>query len=323
MIYVKTLYFLTIFAMAAVSSAHNCTGYFCDKKMNQIHIVMTHNSLSDRSVSDNQKYDLVQQFKDGVRGFNFDLRSYNEGKGNGLFTCHGRDFGSCYNPAGIIQDLIDELNKSANRNEFIIIQVQNDGMIDNQIDTLTNMFGNLLVDDIDDYLKEDLKETIEANKRVFLTTSKDPKPLKKFFLSGTVIGENDYEWYWCRRTVRKKNRREMPTDCRTDPETKCRSFNTYNGPGYSILLMNSFCGRIPSEGTARYVNKKCRLLKNAERFRDSGNFRGGDYNGGNRNLPNILMVDFYNEGDVFGAQKCLRDGNIGGDGCETCEKDED
>jgi len=300
--------------MATVSSAHTCSGYFCDKKMNEIHIVMTHNSLSTRGTADNQKYDLVKQFQDGVRGFNFDLLPYNNGKGRSLWTCHGLA-GSCYGPYTIIRDLVAEINKPENRNEFVIIQVQNDGMIDAQKDTLKGLFGNLLIDDINEYLTDDLGEAIEDNKRVFLTTNYGSDTSRLLFRSGAVIGENDYDWKRCNRPIKRK-RTEMPTGCRTSPNTNCKSINGYATYGdNSILLMNSFCGLLPSKRTARYTNKKCRLLKNAQRFRDSGNFEGG-----NGNLPNILMVDFYNEGDVFGAQKCLRDGNIGGSGCSTCDK---
>ena len=92
----------------------------------------------------------------------------------------------------------------------------------------------------------------------------------------------------------------MPLNCRGGPTPQCSSST-------AMLLMNSFCGR-PNHG-----NKKCRLLRNAERMSTSSTFAPSRF-------PNILMVDFSNMGDVFGAEQCLCDNNVGGNGCQTCEK---
>ena len=117
--------FTAMVAVASVS-ARRCgdsgsdKDYFCGKKLNQIHIVMTHNSLSYRNgAARNQKYDLVRQFKDGVRGFNFDLYEPDRSQtamGTDIWTKHGAGLQS-YNPTSQIKELVAELNKNENRDE--------------------------------------------------------------------------------------------------------------------------------------------------------------------------------------------------------------
>jgi len=310
--------FTAVVAVASVS-ARRCgdsgRDYFCGKKLNQIHIVMTHNSLSHRNgVARNQNYDLVRQFKDGVRGFNLDLydpdRSDTE-----LWTKHGAGLQS-YNPTDQIKKLVAELNKNENRDEVIVIQVQNGKYPNVQrldrprgVDSLTNLFGTLLIQDKDAYLDNNsLDLAIHLNERVYLTTDQEGYTSKHFFKSGDVIGENGWDWNNCRRTI-ESNRDEMPIDCRDYPSgIKCKRTNNGDKP---ILLMNSFCGR------AKFANRKCGILGNAERFKNSGNFEGNA-----DNWPNIIMVDRYHYGgsSVFGAQDCLRRNAVGRDDCKVCGK---
>ena len=172
-----------------------------------------------------------------------------------------------------------------------------------EIDYLTDLFGELLIQEEKKYLDSaNLRDAIEANQRVYLTTNENADDDKYFFRSADVIGENHWKWKKCNRP-RNRARKEMPLTCRTGPTTKCKK----NSSGKPILLMNSMCG-VPD-----YTNKKCRLLKNAKRMSSSSIFDGSRY-------PNILMVDFYHKGEVFEAQRCLRVGNVGGNGCETCDK---
>jgi len=309
------MFFVLFSTLVAVASAayrcgDNGNTYFCDKKLNEMHIVMTHNSLSHkRGLFRNQSKTLVQQLQAGVRGFNFDLYP-NPGIGT-LWTKHGTTFQD-YDPTAQINKLVAELRKNEYRDEVIVVQLQN-GLDGNrlgttEIDYLVNLFGGLLIDYKYNYhLTTDLGVAIEANQRVYLVTNAAENRSKNFFRSADVIGENHYKWKRCKKITR---RREMPLTCRDDPTPRCSGTSGTNGYN-PMLLMNSFCG-VPD-----YTNEKCRLLKNAERMSTNSVFTSSTLP---IRLPNILMVDFFHKGDVFGAQQCLRDGNIGGNGCETCEK---
>ena len=185
--------------------------------------------------------------------------------------------------------------------KFIVVQLQN-GLDGNRIGTtgidyLVNLFGTLLIENKYDYLNRiDLRVAIEADQRVYLVTNEEADDTKHFFRSADVIGENHYKWKSCNKAI-KGRRKEMPLNCRGDPTPQCSSST-------AMLLMNSFCGR-PNHG-----NKIFWLLRNAERISTSSTFAPSRF-------PNILMVDFSNIGDVFGAEQCLRDNNVGGNGCET------
>jgi len=310
--------FIVLFsALVAVASASyrcgdNGNWYFCNLKLNEIHIVMTHNSLSfKRGIAKNQSRNLVSQFRDGVRGFNFDLYpcpqlGYPNPNCDVIWTQHGGLFQD-YDPTKEIKALVAELQKSEYRDEVIVVQLQNglDGnrIESREIDYLTGLFGELLIQKEKEYLDNaNLRDAIEADQRVYLTTNEEADDKKYFFRSADVIGENHWKWKKCNRLI-KRVRKEMPLTCRTGPTTKCKK----NWEGKPILLMNSMCG-VPD-----YTNKKCRLLKNAKRMSSSSIFDDSRY-------PNILMVDFYHKGEVFEAQRCLRAGNVGGNGCETCDK---
>ena len=273
-----------------------------------------------------------------MRGFNFDLYP-NPGSGT-LWTKHGTTLQD-YDPTNQINKLVAELKKNEYRDEVrimtfnfykphffafrysqhqpchfllqvIVVQLQNglDGnrLGSTEIDYLVNLFGGLLIDYKYNYhLTTDLGVAIEANQRVYLVTNEVANRSKNFFRSADVIGENHYKWKRCKKITRRK---EMPLKCRDDPTPRCSGTSGTNGYN-PMLLMNSFCG-VPD-----YTNEKCRLLKNAERMSTHDTFTSSTLP---IRLPNILMVDFFEKGDVFGAQQCLRDGNIGGNGCETCKK---
>jgi len=304
--------FIILFsALVAVASAGCGDGgndYFCEKRLNQIHIVMTHNSLSHRRgvyPARNQNHDLVKQFKDGVRGFNFDLRA-SDRSDTKIWTKHGRS--QSYDPTDQIKKLVEELEKEENQYEVIVIQVQN-GVYPNKkrleregVDYLTDLFGTLLIKNKTKYLKNTfLKDAIENGERVYLTTDHEEVSSKRFYESADVIGENNSEWNNCRRTI-ETYRDEMPTECRGYPSgVQCKASS-------SMHLMNNFCGR------AEFANRKCGVLNNAQRFKDSGNYLN--------NYPNILMVDYYDAGgsSIFDAQDCLRRDAVGDSGCEVCGK---
>jgi len=311
------MFFVLFSTLVAVASAayrcgQNGNTYFCDKKLNEMHIVMTHNSLSHkRGLFRNQSKTLVQQLQAGVRGFNFDLYP-NPGTGT-LWTKHGTTFQD-YDPTAQIRKLVAEFRKNEYRDEVIVVQLQNgkhDGnrLGSTEVDYLVKLFGGLLIQNKEEYHKDtDLGVAIEADQRVYLVTDEvavdeGDDDRSNFFKSADVIGENFWEWKRCKKITR---RREMPLICRGH-SSRCTGTTSYT----RMLLMNSFCG-VPD-----YTNEKCRLLKNAERMSTNSVFASSKFP---IRLPNILMVDFFHKGDVFGAQQCLRDGNIGGNGCETCEK---
>lgn len=195
--------------------------------------------------------------------------------------------------------------------KVIVIQVQNGKSPgDNErieakgVEYLTDLFGTLLIKSKSKYLKNTfLKHAIEKGERVYLTTDHDEVYSKQFYESADVIGENEWKWNNCRRTL-ERHRDEMPIDCRAYPSNiQCKRTTDGDDP---ILLMNNFCGR------PKFANRKCGVLNNAQRFKDSGNF--------SNRYPNILMVDYYDAGEIFDAQDCLRSNAVGGDGCKVCGK---
>lgn len=148
-----------------VTTACACKGYFCDKKLDSIVVVQTHNSLAVPGTvfSPNQNFDILHQFRDGIRSFNFDLYSRN----NSLWTFHGgSNWG--YNPSDIISKLVGELENPINRHEFIIVQLQ-DHMNGATVPKFLQLFGSIVITDFD--TSKQLSHYIDMNERVFIATS--------------------------------------------------------------------------------------------------------------------------------------------------------
>jgi len=271
-----------------------CGNYFCDKSLDNIFIVMTHNSLAlpGKVLSPNQNNGLKKQFEDGIRGFNLDLYM----KDGGIWTYHGLTNTMGYNPESEVNDLINAMNEKQHQEEFVVVQLQ-DAMDHVGRDILVGWFGSLLVKDFD--IKKTLDHYINQGQRVLIVTSKEENinTTKGIHDTNEVITENNYKWRECYL--------EGPlTGYRRGPET-----------GQSAKLMNSFCSKfgIGDEKSSEEVNGKDKILYNAQNFLKLPFAQ---------NKINIILVDYYETGDVFGAQETIREGRLNeticwGDGA-TC-----
>lgn len=214
----KCFYVLTVTTFATATCA--CEGYFCNKYFDSLVSVQTHNSLAVPGLvlSPNQNFDVRQQFKDGIRGFNFDLYTRDES----LWTYHGgASFG--YDPSAVIVRLRSEIDKPENRNEFVVVQLEE------YMDRLTSqrflkIFENLLILNFD--TSKPLSHYIDMNKRVFIATSKTANVNESAGLHETrrYIIENDFEW----------------KICYTGSPTLSERYVTYHVPRAAVL-MNHFC----------------------------------------------------------------------------------
>ncbi|RUS23900.1 PLC-like phosphodiesterase [Jimgerdemannia flammicorona] len=77
-------------AAATTTQACNGDATFCVRKYSQVTYVTTHNSYAYQSgnVAANQRYDIVTQLNDGVRGFMLDAHYKLDTNPNGIQLCH-------------------------------------------------------------------------------------------------------------------------------------------------------------------------------------------------------------------------------------------
>jgi len=224
--------------------AITCSGYFCDKFLDTMHIIMTHNSLAGlRVVSPNQNQDLADQFRAGIRGFNLDLYG---NMADIFFTAHPAGTLS-YDPRPEINALIDELRKPEHVNEFIVVQLEDNLETQEGINESSAVWGDLLIKDFD--IKLPLSTYIEKGQRVLLVTdqSDHKNTADGRHVSQDLITENNFEWKLCFDG-------RIPLEFRRGPRT-----------GRYGTLMSSFCS-LTSSGdivASSNVNGKQKLLFNS------------------------------------------------------------
>jgi len=255
------------------SSEVQRSSYFLNRKIDDIFIIMTHNSLAlpGKVFSFNQNRGLARQFRDGVRGFNFDLYP----NGSKIKSCHGGRLW-CHNPEDDIKGLMNELRKGRYDDAFIIIQLES-YISTSHYRLLEKWFGEKLVKNFDKEKK--LGYYLERNQQVLIFTDKDPQPHQGIHDTNAFIVENDYKWWnWNRYG---------------DPKVKYR-----RGPksGTRMRIMNNFI-TLPDMVASSIVNGYDRALRNINTYRKQS-YTGGKING--------LLVDFYEKGNVFKIQKHIR-----------------
>jgi len=248
--------------------------YFFDKKIDDIFIIMTHNSLAlpFKVFSPNQNRGLARQFRDGVRGFNLDLK----GKGNWIRSCHGASWW-CYNPKDQIQDLMWELNKDLYDDSFIIVQIQSE-IKTHHYHLLEHWFGSKLVKNFDKNKK--LGYYMERGQQVLIFTDGVARPSQGIHDTKLYIVENDYA---C-----KNYRKPLPMGYRRGPKS-----------GTRIRLMNNFCSPIGAGNmvASNFVNNYNKALRNIKLYKQQSYAAG---------KINMLMVDYYETGQVFQIEQAMR-----------------
>jgi len=254
--------------------------YFCDKHIFTMFILMTHNSyaLPEKVGSPNQNYGVGKQFRDGIRGFNFDIYWEN----GEVVMMHNEDsWHKTVDYATSVAEIVTEMDKPQYRNEFVLVQFE-DYVGSAHIDKVLAPWGNKVITNFNPMIK--LGDYINAGKRVLLT-SKYRWPSKGMHYYEDLITENNYKWYSAFENV---------------------DFGLLRGPANSdtsAKMMNHFCGTWPGAGSmvsSAIVNTKSRMLYDARIFKKQ--YYAKD------NI-NIIMIDYYDTGNVFDAQRSIRSGD--------------
>ena len=215
-------------------------------------------------LSPNQNYGLGTQFRDGIRGFNFDL--CNNGSSSQIETCHDPLNSWCSNPMDDFDELIIELDK--NPNEFIVVQLQSE-LDDEHNNVLKAKFGNRLVTNFDP--NKILGIYLEKGQQVLIVTDHNPDVFSDIKIHDTnyFISENDYSW---------KDRYGSP------PMEHCRGPINPNQSKKYMRNMNYFITGIGGDMVASYVVHDVELALGHIR-----NFEKQSYAGGK---INTIMVDY-------------------------------
>jgi len=249
--------------------------YFFDKKIDDIFIIMTHNSLAlpFKVFSPNQNRGLARQFRDGIRGFNLDLKE----NGHEMKSCHGGSLW-CHDPKDDIESLVKELNRDVYDDSFIFVQLQSE-IGTRHYHLLEEWFGSKLVKNFDK--RQKLGYYMERGQQVLIFTDKDARPSQGIHDTNKFIVENQYLW---------TNRYSTPP------------MGYRRGPkiGTRIRLMNSFVSIGVKHGdmvASKRANNYGRALRHINEYKKQS------YTGGK---INVLMVDYYEMGDVFKIQNKMR-----------------
>jgi len=255
------------------------SNYFCEKYIDTMFILMTHNSFAvpNQVGSPNQNYGVGKQFRDGIRGFNFDIYWR-----NGRIKMEHGPYHRSVDYVTSVAEIVREMDKAQYKYEFVLVQFECKVDIAH-IDKILQPWGNKVITNFQATTK--LGDYIKKGKRVLLTgdcwhTSKGLYESKK------LITENNYKWF---------------------SALKNPDFGLRRGPANSdtsAKMMNHFCGTYPGFGSmvsSGIVNKKSRILYNARIFKKQGYAK---------NKINIIMIDYYDTGDVFGAQNSIRRGDF-------------
>lgn len=142
-----------------------CRGYFCNKYLDTMVILMTHNSLARpwKIFSPNQNKKLVTKFRDGIRDFNFDL-FVRKGK---LWTKHSGASFHGYNPTDEIRDLIQAVKSKPA--EIILVQLGNN-MTHEIARKFFSLFGSMVITKFDSRVP--ISNFIARQQQVLIVTSK-------------------------------------------------------------------------------------------------------------------------------------------------------
>jgi len=265
----------------------------------EIFIIMTHNSLAlpGQVGSPNQNHDLAEQFRNGVRGFNLDLYMV-DGE---VKTKHGSS--QAYNPSNVVQELMDELEKTENAGEFIIIQLQTEDDLD--LDIVSNWFGSKLVKRFS--ISRKLGWYLGYGQQVLVLTDKSHDDTIGIHDTNQFIVENDYAWNQAGYAwIEPWNLITQAGSANLENMSPPMGYRRGPTTGKRISLMNYFC----CDGSGNMI-KSHRVHEKSVVKSNIGLYKSEDYTGGK---INILMVDYYEVRDygIFDVQTDMRKGEYWG-----------
>ena len=261
-----------------------CSGYFCNLTADEIVIRMTHNSLAFPGMVEhpNQLYDLSKQFNDGIRGFHLAL--FQDGDDGEIYTCDPFNSSIRSNPYDEISGSIDQIKWQSM--DFVLIELEDHIGNETEVQNFTSWFGGLLITNFDITLP--LGNYIANDTRVLLVTDNDVHVNESVGIHSIeeIIVENEFHWTNC-------DIGNMPTTYRRGPEV-----------GRRMALMNHFCsptGKGNMTASAS-VDQVVRFIEDVNAFKAELDYGRGQ-------TPNVLKVDYYQQGDAAEVEAVLRKSN--------------
>jgi len=270
----------------------SCEGYFCNQTLASMFLFMTHNSYATpgRVFAYNQNLQEGDQFDAGIRGFNFDLYDT-----DGVLEVDHTNGNTPWTPtpySDSVRQIKERLEQCEHLNEIVVVDLEM-----KRTEPLTHRravtpWGDLVIRDFD--ASQPFSYYIEKGQRVLLLTNKDTTTNDDASFGmhkrSDFVAQNGYEWSCNDENGPDMAYREGPPA--SESETAAN-------------LMNHFCTntlKLPDSSESQRRNDKYVLLKNARRFAQQTHF-------GNR-VPNIVVVDFYDEGDIWPVQELVRSGEM-------------
>lgn len=260
-----------------------CEGYFCDKSLSSMFLFMTHNSYAtdDRVFIHNQNFGEGKQFDAGIRGFNFDIYDV-----DGELSVDHTPNCNTWTPSPYIEsvgEVLERLDRCEHQNEIVVVdlEMKNSGERTNQ--RVVEPWGDKVITHFNS--SKPFSYYIAKGQRVLLLTNKDT--------SDTSIGihrrkdyvtQNGYDW-----------------SCTLDEPDFAYREGPKNDPD-SAKLMNHFCYtfKMPDEQDSERVNEEHVIMSHSRKFSEQPVYGS---------FPNIIMVDFYDKGNIWPAQDLIRGTN--------------
>lgn len=262
-----------------------CEGYFCDTKLSTMFLFMTHNSYAtdERVWVYNQNFGEGDQFDDGIRGFNFDIYDV-----DGELLVDHTPNGETMTPSPYlesVQPILNRLDRCQYRNEIVVVEfeMKNSGSQTNQ--RAIAPWGDKVITNFNS--SKPFSYYIDKGQRVLLlTSSSNSNPSIGMHARRTFVTQNEYDWS-CNDEYPNFSYREGPQNDST-----------------SAKLMNHFCYNsfnLPDQGDSAMVNDESTIMHNSRMFAKQPQFGS---------FPNIIMVDFYDKGNIWPAQDSIRKKNL-------------
>jgi hypothetical protein len=291
-----TMTFLQLISLGNAQTQTACQGYFCDKYLDTMFILMTHNSFS---VSPdvgfpNQNHPEPKQLEAGIRGFSMDVHESDDGT---VVMKHGLDPG-LVDYETRVQQILDVLERDEYKHEFVLIQFEDNLDTPAGVDNACQAWGDRLITNFD--INTSLGEYLAQGKQVLLMTNVESHVNEPVGMhnANKLLSENEYEW----------------TSTATGPNMAHRRGPT--GRGRYAKMMNYFCSGLLNIGSwenSAIVNTKARIQCHAQEFKLQSYAIGS---------INVIMIDYYdlpnNQPNALSAQTAIRNGDFGDEDGSDC-----
>jgi len=257
---------LLLVACHAPDEPRRCNGHaeLCDRPLSEVALPATHNSMSnadDGWMVPNQHHGIPQQLEDGVRGFLFDVHEGDDGQ---PALCHAYcSLGSTPLVEGLgwFKSFLDD-----NPDEVLEFIVEDDLPAED----ISAVFTDVGLDGYAFLLGDEdptLGELIDADTRLLVTAESEGPPPDWY--------QHAWDLYW-----------DTPYSFDTADDFTC-DLNR-GDPTNPLFLVNHWVGELPYDDNAAAVNTTEVLGARAEACQQQWG-----------HIPNLVAVDFYDQGDLF------------------------